>query len=99
MNTTSEHNYELINLEDYTQSGEGGMALTYSHKDGKTLAKLFMKGMGAETAEREFLVNKSGKIQTGSSSGKKYTDSSEGIVWTVVKESSGVYTITSEDKD
>lgn len=58
MNTTSEHNYELINLEDYTQSGEGGMALTYSHKDGKTLAKLFMKGMGAETAEREFLVNK-----------------------------------------
>ena len=48
MNTTSEHNYELINLEDYTQSGEGGMALTYSHKDGKTLAKLFMKGMEAD---------------------------------------------------
>ena len=51
-------NYEHINLDDYVQSGEGGMALTYSHKDGKTLAKLFMKGMGAETAEREFLVNK-----------------------------------------
>ena len=51
-------NYEHINLDDYIQSGEGGMALTYNHKDGKTLAKLFMKGMGAETAEREFLVNK-----------------------------------------
>lgn len=50
--------YEKINLDDYIQSGEGGMALTYNHKDGKTLAKLFMKGMGAETAEREFLVNK-----------------------------------------
>lgn len=51
-------NYEHINLDDYIQSGEGGMALTYNHKDGKALAKLFMKGMGAETAEREFLVNK-----------------------------------------
>ena len=50
--------YEIINLEDYVRSGEGGTALSYSHKDGKTLAKLFMRGMGAETAEREFLVNK-----------------------------------------
>ena len=58
MNTTHEQNYELINLEDYIQTGEGGTALTYNHKDGKTLAKLFMPGMGAETAEREFLVNK-----------------------------------------
>lgn len=52
------NSYEQINLDDYIQSGEGGTALSYSHKDGKTLAKLFMKGMGAETAEREFLVNK-----------------------------------------
>lgn len=58
MNTTSKQEYELINLDDYIQSGEGGMALTYNHKDGKALAKLFMKGMGAETAEREFMVNK-----------------------------------------
>lgn len=50
--------YEHINLEDYFQSGEGGTALTYSHKDGKTLAKLFTPGMGAESAEREFLVSK-----------------------------------------
>ena len=51
-------NYEKINLDDYFQTGEGGTALTYNHKDGKTLAKLFMPGMGAETAEREFKVNK-----------------------------------------
>ena len=62
-------------------------------------AKYEVKTVEIDGEAREFLVNKSGKIQTGSSSGKKYTDSSEGIVWTVVKESSGVYTITSEDKD
>lgn len=50
--------YEIINLEEYVQTGEGGTALSYNHKDGKTLAKLFTPGMGAETAEREFLVNK-----------------------------------------
>ena len=50
--------YEHINLEDYFQSGEGGTALTYGHKHGKTLAKLFTPGMGAESAEREFLVSK-----------------------------------------
>jgi uncharacterized protein (TIGR02172 family) len=50
--------YEHIDLDDYILSGEGGTALSYNHKDGKTLAKLFMQGMGAETAEREFLVNK-----------------------------------------
>ena len=58
MNTIDTMNYEPINLEDYIRSGEGGTAISYSHKDGKTLAKLFMAGMGAETAEREFLVNK-----------------------------------------
>ena len=50
--------YETIDLNDYVQTGEGGTALTYDHKDGKTMAKLFMPGMGTETAEREFLVNK-----------------------------------------
>ena len=56
--TTNVNKYETINLDEYVQSGEGGTALSYSHKNGKTLAKLFMKGMGAETAEREFLVNR-----------------------------------------
>ena len=50
--------YEKINLEDYFQTGEGGTALTYNHKDGKTLAKLFAPGFAAATAEREFLINR-----------------------------------------
>jgi uncharacterized protein (TIGR02172 family) len=49
--------YKQIDLNEYVQTGEGGTALTYNHKDGKTLAKLFMPGMGAEQAEREFKVN------------------------------------------
>ena len=50
--------YEIIDLNDYIQTGEGGTAISYSKKDGKTLAKLFSPGIGSETAEREFLVNK-----------------------------------------
>ena len=48
--------YQSLDLNDYVQSGEGGTALTYSSKDGKTLAKLFQKGYSAQTAEREFLI-------------------------------------------
>lgn len=50
--------YEKINLEDYFQTGEGGTALTYNHKYEKTLAKLFMPGVSADTAEREFLISR-----------------------------------------
>lgn len=50
MSVTGKQKYEHINLDDYIQSGEGGTAISYSHKDGKTLAKLFMAGMGAATA-------------------------------------------------
>jgi len=50
-------NYKQIDLNDYVQTGEGGTALTYNHKDGKTLAKLFMPGFAADTARREFLIN------------------------------------------
>ena len=46
-----------INLEDCFQTGEGGTALTYNNKDGKSLAKLFMSSVAAETAIREFHVN------------------------------------------
>ena len=49
--------FERINLEDYIQTGEGGTALTYNHKDGKTLAKLFMPSLAADTAVREFHIN------------------------------------------
>ena len=46
--------YETIDLNDYVQTGEGGTALTYNHKDGKTLAKLFMPSVTADNAIREF---------------------------------------------
>ena len=49
--------YETINLNDYVQTGEGGTALTYNHKDGKTLAKLFMPSVTADNAIREFSIN------------------------------------------
>ncbi|MBQ6768080.1 MAG: TIGR02172 family protein [Prevotella sp.] len=45
---------ERISLDDYVQTGEGGTALTYNHKDGKTLAKLFMSSIAADNAAREF---------------------------------------------
>ena len=35
---------QTINLADYTQTGEGGTALTYTHKDGLSLAKLYKPG-------------------------------------------------------
>jgi len=50
--------YEPINLDDYIQTGEGGTAITYNHRNGRTLAKLFMPGYASETARREFLVNR-----------------------------------------
>ena len=48
--------YELINLNDYTQSGEGGTAVSYTHKDRKTLAKLYNPGFEADRAKEEFLT-------------------------------------------
>ena len=48
---------QRINLDYYIQTCEGCTALTYNHKDGKTLAKLFMPGFAADTAKREFLIN------------------------------------------
>ena len=50
--------YEPINLDDYIQTGEGGTAITYNHRNGRTLAKLFTPGYASETARREFLVNR-----------------------------------------
>lgn len=44
--------YETICLDDYVQSGEGGTALTYNHKDGHTLAKLFMLGVALSENEK-----------------------------------------------
>ena len=49
--------YQKINLDDYVQSGEGGTSITYSSKDGHTLAKLYLPGYGSESIVREFQVN------------------------------------------
>ena len=48
--------YETIDLNDYVQTGEGGTALTYTHKTRPTMAKLFNPGNEAELAEKEFLT-------------------------------------------
>ena len=48
---------ERINLDDYIQTGEGGTAITYNNKNGKTLAKLFLPGIAANTCEQEFHIN------------------------------------------
>ncbi|QVJ81079.1 TIGR02172 family protein [Prevotella sp. khp1] len=45
-----------INLDDYIQTGEGGTALTYTHKDGLSLAKLYNPGFEADRAKAEFLT-------------------------------------------
>jgi len=45
-----------INVDDYIQTGEGGTALTYTKKDGKTLAKLYNLGFDADRAKEEFLT-------------------------------------------
>ena len=50
------NNYETINLNDYVQTGEGGTALTYTHKVRPTMAKLFNLVNEAELAEKEFLT-------------------------------------------
>ena len=52
-----DNDVQRINLDDYIQTGEGGTALTYNHKDGKTLAKLFMSSVAADNAAREFHIN------------------------------------------
>ena len=42
--------YERINLDDYIQTGEGGTAVSYTHKTGDTLAKLYNPGFEADRA-------------------------------------------------
>jgi uncharacterized protein (TIGR02172 family) len=47
---------QTINLSDYIQTGEGGTALTYTHKNGQSLAKLYNPGFEADRAKAEFLT-------------------------------------------
>ena len=47
---------QKINLEDYVQTGEGGTAITYTHKVRNTVAKLYFPGFEADRAKDEFLT-------------------------------------------
>ena len=47
---------QRINLDDYIQTGEGGTALTYTKKDGLSLAKLYKPGFEADRTKDEFLT-------------------------------------------
>ena len=46
--------YQKIELSDYTRSGEGGTAVSYTHKTRSTLAKLYNPGFEADRAKAEF---------------------------------------------
>lgn len=49
-------NYQHINLDEYIQTGEGGTAISYTHKTKNTLAKLYKPGFEADRAKAEFLT-------------------------------------------
>ena len=55
-NTIMSEETQRINLDDYIQTGEGGTALTYTKKDGLSLAKLYKPGFEADRAKDEFLT-------------------------------------------
>ena len=46
--------YKKIELSDYVRSGEGGTAVSYTHKTRNTLAKLYNPGFEADRAKAEF---------------------------------------------
>lgn len=46
--------YQEIELSDYVRSGEGGTAVSYTHKTRNTLAKLYNPGFEADRAKAEF---------------------------------------------
>ena len=48
--------YEHINLNDYTRTGEGGTAVSYTHKTRLTMVKLYNPGFEADRARDEFLT-------------------------------------------
>ena len=52
--------YQEIELDDYVRSGEGGTAVSYTHKTRNSLAKLYNPGFEAERARAEFLTARKG---------------------------------------
>jgi len=53
-NTSIMDTYQKIELSEYVRTGEGGTAVSYSHKTRNTLAKLYNPGFEAERAKAEF---------------------------------------------
>lgn len=50
--------YELIDLAEYTRTGEGATAVAYTHRSEPRLAKLYNKGFEADEALRDFRTAK-----------------------------------------
>lgn len=46
--------YQKIDLNDYVQTGEGGTAVSYTHKNGNALIKLYHAGFEADRAIEDF---------------------------------------------
>jgi len=51
--------YQKIDLNEYNRTGEGGTAVSYTHKTRNTLAKLYNPGFEADRAKQEFLIARS----------------------------------------
>jgi uncharacterized protein (TIGR02172 family) len=50
--------FQKIDLNDYIQTGEGGTALAYTHRNGKSLAKLYNPDFDADTMKNEFWASR-----------------------------------------
>lgn len=50
--------FQKIDLDDYVQTGEGGTALAYTHKSGKSLAKLYNPGFDIGKIKEEFWTSR-----------------------------------------
>ncbi|MBQ7253177.1 MAG: TIGR02172 family protein [Bacteroidales bacterium] len=48
------HTYQTIDINEYIRTGEGGTAVSYTHKTSNTLAKLYNPGFEADRAAAEF---------------------------------------------
>ena len=44
--------FQKIDLNDYIQTGEGGTALAYAHRNGKSLAKVYNLDFDANTIKK-----------------------------------------------
>lgn len=48
----------LVDMDDYEQSGDGFRAVSYNHKDGKTMIKLYEDYISREIVAKEFSVSR-----------------------------------------